>query len=288
MLAGKFENQYSIMLEQLTEINGAMNDSIENLNASLTIIKQTLISLKERNRMQPFIDDDQEIRFFKYTKPRFYAWQVYYLELHNIISSVPIGTDEVIKNYYINEIAIIDRFFKIHAFHYQYYLKNESCKDQIFFLRRHRSLFPPSVELNAIDPEFSTELDHLFGRFRANEMLRDFLIRKVKLLIQESYNGLANGLFDKGKRSWSGDKVELIEIAYGIYYTGRINHGKAEISEIIKWLEESLNIDLSQAYRMFVDIRRRKTISYTKYLDEMRSTIQSQIEDSFKFRSKIK
>ncbi|MGE8424753.1 MAG: RteC domain-containing protein, partial [Sphingobacterium siyangense] len=125
-------------------------------------------------------------------------------------------------------------------------------------------------------------------RFRANEMLRDFLIRKVKLLIQESYNGLANGLFDKGKRSWSGDKVELIEIAYGIYYTGRINHGKAEISDIIQWLEESLNIDLSQAYRMFVDIRRRKTISYTKYLDEMRSTIQSQIEDSFKFRSKIK
>jgi len=89
------------------------------------------------------------------------------------------------------------------------------------------------------------------------------------------------------KRSWSGDKIELVEIAYGIYYTQRLNNGKAEISDIIDWLEESLNTDLSQAYRMFVDIRRRKTISYTKFIDEMRHEINVHIEDSIKYRPKF-
>lgn len=288
MWGKEIDNLYSEMLEQLEKINGTMRDSIENLNASLSLIGDTMRSLRAYVRIHPFLNEDQEIEFFKYIQPRFTAWQIYYVELHNIIFSAPIGTDQMLRDYYMNEMNMLDRFFKIYPFYYQYYLKNECSKDNIYFLRSTRSQFPPGGELLPPGHDFSTELDYLYSKFRAYEMLRDFMIKRIKFLYQESDRALIKELAHKRKRSWSGDKIELIEIAYGIYYTQRLNDGNAEISDIIDWLEDSLNVDLSQAYRMFVDIRRRKTISYTKFLDEMRDAIYTQIEDSFKHVPKAK
>lgn len=288
MLATEIESKYAILIEELENINGSIKESEENLSASLLLIRESLQSLKEYIRINRFSNDEQEITFFKYTKPRFYCWQIYYIELHHILTNVPIGTEQMITDYYNGELSIVERFLKLHAFYYQYYLRNENSKDESYFLRRNRSFFPPGGELLVNDPEFSTELDYLFSVFRAYEMLRQFLIRRVKLCIQESNLTLKNEIFGNKKRWWSGDKVELVEIAYGIYYSQRMNDGRAEISEIIDWLEDSLNIDLSQAYRMFLDIRRRKTISYTKYLDEMRNQIHTHIENSFRHQTKFK
>ncbi|MDR2269530.1 MAG: RteC domain-containing protein [Sphingobacterium sp.] len=286
MLAKEIETRYTNMIEELENFNGSIKGSIENLSASLTLIRETLQSLREYLCVNPFSSKEQEIAFFKHTKPRFYSWQIYCIELHHILAAVPIGTDQMIRDYYMNELNILDRFFKLHAFYYQYYLRNENSKDDLYFLRRNRTLFPPGGELLLNDPEFSTELDYLFSTFRAYEKLRNFIIRRIKILHQESDQGLMNEILSNQKRWWSGDKVELVEIAYGIYYSRRMNDGKAEISDIVNWLEESLHIDLSQAYRMFVDIRRRKTVSYTKFLDEMRNEIHTHIEETFKYNPK--
>lgn len=284
MKEASIENLYSGMLEQLGYINGSIRESVQNLNESLSCIAVTINELKERIRRRPFADEKDEIRFFKYTKPRFCAWQTYVVELHKSLSSVPVGTDQMVRDYYMDEIGIVNRFFRLHAFHYQYYVTDEHSKDQHFFLRRNRSLFPPGRELLPDDPEFSTDLDHLFGMFRAYEMLRDFLIGRIRLLHQESKNVFLKEIMQGQKRWWSGTKMELVELGYSIYFTRRVNGGKADISDIIAWLEESFNEDLAQAYRMFVDITRRKTISHTKYLDEMRSAIHRHIEESLKYK----
>ncbi|MNH36304.1 RteC protein [compost metagenome] len=92
-------------------------------------------------------------------------------------------------------------------------------------------------------------------------------------------------LLKGSKRQWTGDKIELIEIAYGIYYTRRMNNGKVEVRDIIEWLEDTLSVDLSDAYRMFADIQRRKASSYTKYLEEMISAIHEHIEEKNRFKA---
>ena len=282
MKEASIENLYSGMLEQLGYINGSIRESVQNLNESLSCIADTINELRERIRRHPFEEETDEINFFKYTKPRFCAWQTYVVELHKILSSVPVGTDQTVRDYYMEEISVVNRFFRLHAFHY--HVTDEHSKDKQFFLRRNSSLFPPGRELLPDDPEFSTDLDHLFGMFRAYEMLRDFLIGRIRLLYQEPNNVLLKEMMQGRKRWWSGTKMELVEFGYGIYFTRRVNGGKADISDIIAWLEESFSEDLAQAYRMFVDITRRKTISHTKYLDEMRGAIQVHIEESLKYK----
>ncbi|WGQ08967.1 RteC domain-containing protein [Pedobacter gandavensis] len=288
MSAEFIEKLYAGMQVQLENINGTLKEPVHNLTSSLDCITSTLERIKVFIRENPFETTEAEIYFFKYTKPRFYCWYIYVIELNNIIATVPIGTDQMIRDYYMEELSIVNRCFKIYSFSYQYYQLQETVKDEEFFLRSNRISFPIGQEHQVPDPEFSTNQDYVFSKFRAYEMLRDFIIRRLRLLYQNPDNVFITELLASKKRWWSGDKVELIEIAYGIYYTQRINGGKAEISHVIEWLEDSLNIDLSQAYRMFLDIRRRKTISYTKYLDEMREAIHQHIDESNSYKPKKK
>lgn len=279
------EKLYASMLAQLETINGSVRNNIQNLTESLHCTVSALNQLRKLRNSHRFSSDDMEIDFFKYQKPHIHCWHIYVIELHHIMAGIPVGTDQEIRDYYTEELGIINRFFRRHAFHYQYYLADQTAMDEDFFLSRNRGSFPPGQEDQHDPGNFSTNLDFLFAKFRAYEMLRDAIILRVRLLYQETDNSFMSEMMVAKKRWWSGDKVELIEIAYGIYYTHRINGGKAEISDVVEWLEESLNVDLGQAYRMFLDIRRRKTVSYTKFLDEMRQAIHTHIEESLKYRT---
>ncbi|WP_262245831.1 RteC domain-containing protein [Parapedobacter soli] len=288
MITEDIEILYSGMTEQLESINGTLKDSLANLTDSLSCIAATIQHLRQYLRAHPFTDDGDEIYFFKYTKPRFYCWHIYVVELHHILGALPVGTDQMVRDYYMSELGVINRFIRQHAFAHEYYLADETAKDEEFFLCRNKTAFPPGQGYQSEDHGFSTEMDYMFSTFRAYDMLRDFIIRRLRLLYKNPESSIMAEFLAGSKRRWSGDKVELIEIAYGIYYTQRINEGKAEISDIVGWLEDSLDVDLAQAYRMFVDITRRKTVSYTKYLDEMRGAIHGQIRESLKYKPRKK
>ncbi|WP_276348951.1 RteC domain-containing protein [Daejeonella sp. JGW-45] len=286
MLIKYTEELYAQMEAQLENINGSLKEAIQNLTESLFCITTTLNHLKKFIQEHPFKDPEDEIDFFKNIKPRFYCWYIYVIELYQILSAVPSGTDQMIRDFFMDELKIINRYFTIHQFYYQYFLRSETALDDSYFLRVNLVPFPTGSEQTAVDPEFSTNQDYMFSKFRAYEMLRSFLIRRLKLLYQNPDNVFIAELLAGKRKCWSGDKVELIEVAYGIYYTHRLNEGKAEIGDVIEWLEDSLQIDLSQAYRMFLDIRRRKTLSYTKYLDEMRDSIHKHIDETNRYKPK--
>ena len=288
MLTSHVEELYSGMLEQLDAINGSVKDHVQNLNESLHCTVSALGQLRELVREHQFSNDEAEINFFKYQKPHIHCWHIYVIEMHHILVGVPVGTDQEIRDYYTDELGVINRFFRRYAFRYQYYLADEDAMDEDFFLTRNKTDFLRGQEDRHDQGGFSTNLGYLFAKFRAYEMLRDAIIRRVRFLYQQADSAFMSEMMGAKKRWWSGDKVELIEIAYGIYYTHRINGGKAEIADIIEWLEESLHVDLAQAYRMFIDIRRRKTVSYTKFLDEMREAIRRHIEQSLKYKPKKK
>src|SRR3546814_5431501 len=66
-------------------------------------------------------------------------------DLH-ILSAVPVGTDQMVRDYYMNELGVINRFIRQHAFGYEYYLADETAKDANFFLCRNKSTFSPGQE----------------------------------------------------------------------------------------------------------------------------------------------
>lgn len=285
MNSSQIESLYEGMLNELRLLNNPQINTIIDLPNSLKITTNSLTQLRNILCSISFENDKAEIFFFKYIKPKFQSWHIYIIELHHIIELIPNSTDSVVKKYYLHELKVINRFFKRYAFYYQYYLANENSKDAEYFLSRNLKELPPELNLIGKIDRFSSSLDFLFAKFKAYEMLRDCLVRKVKSLEKNRDIELLEKELAYQRRWWSGNKIELVELAYGLYHSKRINGGKAELGEIISWLESSLNTDLGQSYRMFIDISRRKLVSHTKFLDEMKVCLVSHIHNSFSGKS---
>lgn len=276
------------MEEELSVFADTGTTPVDRLSSSLNFVSIALDKLKAFVEEKGFESEAAEIEFFKDHKPRFYCWKIFLVEQYGIVTNTPKGSSQMQHQYYINELALLERTHNQHRQVYQYYTDHESYRDAEYFLRGNYVSYLPGQDYHQPLAGFTTNADYLFARFRANQMLQDFMIAKISRLEAIVAEDLAGKVLSRRKRRWTGDKINLIEIAYGIYFTGQMNDGKADIKEIIAWLETSLHIDLSQAYRMFLDIRRRKTTSYTKYLESMCTAIAEHIEETYNYKPKKK
>lgn len=280
------EQMYGELEDQLETINESLSSGFEKFSDSLYATTKDIIELKKTISEHQFENEMQEMAFFKNVFPKFYARLIYSSEEYNIALTIPEGTDQMIRDYYLQELAIVKRNFNHHQFAYQYFLHSESALDEDYFLRKNFRPYHPGLPLLVLDETTDTNMGYQFAKFRAYEMLQTFLIKKIQALYQRPDNTVLTELLTGTNRRWTGEKINLIELAYGIFYTGQMNDGKAEINDIVAWLEESLHIELGRVYRKFIDIRRRKTVSYTKYLDEMRDAILHKIDEGNRYTPK--
>jgi hypothetical protein len=278
MLHLSIDELYRKLADDLDSINQSDVEPIKRMVETVTSVRKALSELKSLIVKYPFASTADEIEFFKHTKPKFYSKLIYYVETYKIASSKPHGTSDAIRDYYEKELTFVERFFRQNQFMYEYYRQRMVELDSLYFVRGAEIKAVLLPEIPDLEPDFSTRSDYLFSKFIAYELLQDYLLTELnklnsfgKLIVEERK--------DLPELKWTGDKVNLVEVIYGIYFTGQLNHGNAELSTIIKFMERSLNIDLSRSYRNFIDIRNRKVSSPTRYLDEMRESIQRRVEE---------
>lgn len=277
---------YEQLEEGLRSIESSLKNYPDKLDKFNICIGHNLKLLENFILENGFKDDTEEIYFFKHIYPRFYSWYIYHNELAAMLKLVPQhGTDIMVRDFYIQEYQYQLRFFDQHRAVYEYYLADEDDRDHVFFLpRNYKALSPLPVD-TPLDLRFLTNQGYTFARFIAYDRLQEYTGRKLRLLYRNPESEYVQALLKGSKRRWTGDKIELIEIAYGIYYTRRMNDGKVEVRDIVEWLEDTLGVELGDAYRMFADLQRRKNSSYTKYLEEMMSAVQEQILEKDRFKA---
>ena len=281
MKKSKYESWLAEVQAELEMLDGEVTAPLDRLKHTLPLISGIVNEIKEEILKDGFESAEAEIHFFKVIKPGFYALQLFELEWYNLCANKPAGTTEMVKAFYEEELLFLLRFFRNNAFHYQYYRLQANEMDQQYFLREGRPTDIPVLDVIDPLPGFSTALDYLFAKFIAYERLQLYLVDELTVL----YTGKR---LEKPspKLHWTGEKINLVELAYGIHFTGQVNKGKAEVIEIIGSLGESLGLKISpdQAYRMFLDIKRRKTVSPTRFLDKMANAVQRHIDDSFSLK----
>lgn len=85
----------------------------------------------------------------------------------------------------------------------------------------------------------------------------------------------------KGRKlKWTGDSTNLIELLYGLFETKQFNDGEVDISDLVDVFEQVFNTNLSNYFRRFTTIKRRKSVSKTRFLDEMREAVNKRIDDA--------
>lgn len=269
---------------RLKAIDSRREDSLlKRFNESVFLINAFLSEVRERVTTVAFKDQMEEIYFFKFEKPEYYALKIYQVSLFGILNQRPVGTDEMLRDYFLEELAFIGRFFKQYSFLYEYYRCGFTQMDELLFLREGMAPDALLPEFWELDPEFSTPGDYVFSKFIAYEGLQEFILGELRVLEVRAASGAAGEGSVKGaaRRSldWTGEVVNLVELGYSLYVSGQIGGGKASLAEIFRWLEESFGLEVGIPANRFREIKRRKRLSRTHFLDHMRKGLLDYMED---------
>jgi hypothetical protein len=288
MIQEKISRLLKTLETEMVELTAAKVTPADRLTKAKGLVSASLERLKAMVLEHPFASVIEEIGFFKEVKPAFCHWQVYFSERFTIEEQLPFGDTALQVLYLENELAYVERFFRKHGFQYDYYRRGATELDGLYFVRGAATeaslLLPQDMEVGIVGDGFSVPGEFLFSKFRAFEKLREWLFRQIGLLkgtVTEEEVGMAELL---GKLEWTGETINLLEVAYGWYFTGQLNGGKASIIDIVRVLEGVFGVSLGKPYRRLAEIRQRKRLSRTKFIDEMGSAILRKLDDEDEYR----
>lgn len=271
-MKAEIKKLYDDMLEEVSLYAEMGALPVKRFSGKLVVINKALAALKQYVTDHPFEDKQEEINFFKYEKPLFVCELLGAHHMYTIETQRRQFNEEIlIRNYYELELKVIKHYFVQHQFLYQYYLLEARELDNILFVRGAEASAVLLPETPDLDPDYSTNGDYLFAQFLAYEKVQDYLINELYPSTEQRSTGKI--------LRWTGETVNLVELAYGLQLTGQLNDGKATIAEIIEWLELQLNADVGNAYRRWHAISNRKRVTATKFIDQMRDAIIKRLYD---------
>lgn len=269
-----FTNRLLIELENQLEENQTIDDDpIKILEEAIEYVIISLEKLKTFFKNYNLNNKQEEIYFFKEIKPQFTSKLIYFNEIYNIEINKPIGDEKRLKKYYSKEIKKLKNFFTKNKEFYKYYRTKNSCLDKKYFLRKKYDI---KLTLESYyfqsDPVFSTSHDYLIAKLIANEKIIIFLENKLNKQIE---NTTKNN--NKTILKWTGTKVALVELVYALHNEKIINNGNISLNECIKAVEIFFNTEIKQHNRIFLEIRNRKTIDKTNFINSLQINLNNKI-----------
>lgn len=273
------EKNYERLLSKLEREleNFAELQPLERMRSELTAVRAALGRLQQIVSETGFASQAAEVSFFKQVKPRFYSLMVLSAERYGFEMARPLRKGKGMDAFYGRQLDYISRFFDQHAFLYQYYRMGATELDGLYFVRGSEVPGLVGADLPALDPGFSTLGDYLFSKFMALEKLREVVLLEMEV---PSLAGTGVVRSKKGRElRWTGDSCNLIELVYGIFDCRQVNDGEVDLSDLMDVFEQCFQINLSRYFRRFTEIKRRKSMSKTRFLDEMARVVNKRIDD---------
>lgn len=268
---------YSEMENELSESNDSLTYSIQNLKNASAIILQSIYRLKDFF-IHYQINKEEEINFFKNIKPRFLSKLIYYKKAFEIKFRLPLGSMEIIRNFYLQEFSKLNEYLNNNKEFLIYYRSGSSAMDEIYFIRKEPdSWLLVNFEDYETDLSFTTIYDHKLSKIIAFEKLSDLIKESINKLEINSDKAINESLVNKQKVSWTGSKVSLIELLYALQSSGSFNNGTIDIKNLAVHFENVFNIELGNYYRVFQEIRIRKT-SRTTFLDQLKERLVQRMD----------
>ncbi len=115
----------------------------------------------------------------------------------------------------------------------------------------------------------------------AYEDLRDYILGELAALDGEVKANVV--IAGKARFEWSGEVINLVELGYGIWLSGQLG-SKAGLGEIFPWLEESFGVDIGIPANRFREIKRRKRLSRTRFMDFCKDRLLAYMDEDDAYR----
>jgi hypothetical protein len=269
------EEMFSELIGQINEL-GMEKEILTRTEKIVQVIVRTLYTLRERIKAEGFIDEEEEITFYKQIKPRFQALYIYHATVFNVESDKPLGSKKATYRYFHNELRRIDNFLYHNLEFYKYYRSGKTHLDKEYFTRGQSfNGFDIDIAAPIIDQQFCTVHSLKIAFLIAYQQLRQYF-QNAMLEIDAPLKPAAFGP-NPVPMTWTDSKTGLIELAYALHAAGVFNNGKADLKQITEYLQGAFNIQLGNTSRTFQEILSRKR-GHTHFLDRLRERLLHRIQ----------
>jgi hypothetical protein len=273
------ESLMSELQQQLKMIHLQTENPIQSAEQAMKICLAALERLKTFFIKYKGLNKKEEIEFFRDIKPKFAAKLIYYSEIYTIETNKPLGSHKTISRYYKAELFKLKAFFHENQEFYRYCRTANNYLDSKYFIREKYDLklMMDSVYFQ-IDHRFATSHDYKMARIIANDEIKNYLLEQMEKLERKPITTQSPSPLPKGIK-WTASKVDLIELIYALHSEGVFNNGATGLKEVITFFESSLEIELGQFNRVFLEIRNRKS-DRAKFMNTLKNKLIIRMDDA--------
>ena len=254
-----------------TKIKNILSEKTNDIEAYKKIVllcNFSLNSLRSKVKSKGFLNEKDEIVFFKKTKQVPLHNYLYYSELLRLTLETQGLTKKESKRFFRKNLNHYKKEISTNKEFANYIRLGETHYDRLYFVRREET----RLTLNTIsDPEFSTSHDFLMAKISSHFKLLEFIEEKTTK---------SKSTTREQKLKWTASKVSLIELIYALYHSKVINRGSTEIKEIAFLFESIFNIELGDYYRTYSEIKSRKSVR-AKFLNDLAENLTNEISRSY-------
>jgi hypothetical protein len=265
----RFEKEYELIKHASSDIILASAEIISLIDKKLKVINRWLIEYN-------FETKEQEIHFFKELKPSLIAKLIFHKSILKISTSLPPSKKDKKKLYQKAILKITEYTINNKSF-YEYYRAKSSFNDLNYFTRHTRlDLLHDECYLINHDTRYCSPNEYKVAKFIANDMLTIYLESKIDELngVTPTHSPITNSPLN-----WTASKVDLVELIYGLKFSGAINTGNTDVKELAFHFGKLFNIDIDESiYRTYTDIKARKNLR-TKFLNTISESLNFKLNE---------
>jgi len=264
---------------ELKQIRTQNTDKVQQANLSILTCRKVLSDMSQSISTTCFINEIDEIHFFKKVKVLPLSQLIYFSEIRSLEIQYPKASKVEQKKYLERKIKKANKFFGYNIEFIQYAKDNKTHHDSVYYTRKnYNSLNITDTKNYYRAPEFSTSHDILLGKVMGYDLLINYLQNRLYNL-QNPQSVNLHDMHKKSRLKWTSSKVALTELIYALHSSGAVNSGAADIREIATIAEKIFNVELGDYYRTFLELRSRK-VNQTKFIDKLKESLIQRMEES--------
>jgi hypothetical protein len=264
--------------EKINKISYDYDNPIDMCDKSIEEVVYHLKQLKDYVLANQFETQEDEIKFFKHTKPKFLSKLIYFKKIRKLETRKPVGSEKKQRKYLNKELNKLNIFFSENIDFYNYYRLGSNFLDHKIFIRGDIEInYNLEIFYYEMDHRFSTTHDFKAATILSNEIFQKYIENKIRNLSDNKAVEI-KPIMEKPVLKWTESKTSLIELLYALHTQKAFNNGKADIVDIAKHFEKIFDIELGDFYRVWNEIKNRK-INKTKFLDTLKENLNKRSEE---------
>ena len=270
----------SLLNDMHAELNVVHRNFAEPIQLAAEAVKVVISFLEKLKTFSvsfQFQNETDEIEFFRIIKPQFVSKLIYYNEIYNLETDRPYGGEKALRKFYNNQLEQLKTFFEENLDFYKYYRTGNTYLDKKYFVRGQHDirLTLDSFYFQA-DHRFTTSHDYRVAQIIANDQIQLYVQAEMAKVAKRSIDDLKKS--PTSTQKWTGSKIALVELIYALHAEGVFNNGSSDLKDVAGFFESSLNVELGQFHRVFLEMRSRKS-NRTKFLCSLKETLVRRMDE---------